>query len=68
MPRGKQFNTVEKTRVLAWFCERVAAKEIARKLKKVISWSNVQVWTIHQVCQKKLGLASPCPANKPSLM
>jgi predicted transcriptional regulator len=59
---------VEKTRVLAWFCERVAAKEIARELKKVTSWSNVTVWTIHQVCQKKLVLPSPCPPNKPSLM
>ncbi len=34
MPRGKQLDVVEKTKILAWFREGVATKEIASRLRR----------------------------------
>ncbi len=37
MPRGKQLDVVEKAKILAWFREGVATKEIASRLTRDVS-------------------------------
>jgi transposase len=37
MPRGKQFDAAEKAKIMAWFYENVAPKEIAARLKRDVT-------------------------------
>jgi hypothetical protein len=34
MPRGKQFDIAEKAKIMPWFYENIAPKEIAARLKR----------------------------------
>jgi hypothetical protein len=37
MPRGKHFDVVEKSKIMAWYFEKVPAKEIAARLNRNVS-------------------------------